>query len=102
MRYMIVTYFKKANGQTDESVAVANRVKTQDIQTANVILDFKDQKVLKCRLGDVTVEPDWVKILSYYHQHYANTIERLLKENGYEIAANKENNEAQSNTTDPS
>lgn len=85
MRYMIITYYRKANGQTDESVAVANRVKTADIQMANVILDFKEQRVLKCRMGDIAVEPDWTRIISYYHQHYAATIERLLKENGYEI-----------------
>jgi hypothetical protein len=28
--------------------------------------------------------------VSYYHQHYASTIERLLKENGYEIVEHKE------------
>lgn len=101
MRYMIVTYYKKASGQTDESVTVANRVKTRDIQTANVILDFKEQKVLKCRMGDVTVDPDWVRILSYYHQHYSTTIERLLKENGYEIVANEEQQEVQPISANP-
>ena len=24
----------------------------------------------------------------YYHQHYASTIERLFKENGYEVEVN--------------
>ena len=38
-------------------------------------------------MGDIAVEPDWTRIISYYHQHYAATIERLLKENGYEIQA---------------
>ena len=38
-----------------------------------------------------TVIPrDWDRIVSYYHQHYANIIERLLQENGYEIVKSKE------------
>jgi len=41
--------------------------------------------VVKASMGGVAVPRDWDRIVSYYHQHYANTIERLLKENGYEI-----------------
>ena len=40
-------------------------------------------------MGGVAVPRDWDRIVSYYHQHYASTIERLLKENGYEIVANE-------------
>jgi hypothetical protein len=36
-------------------------------------------------MGGTTVPRDWGRIVGYYHQHYASTIERLLKENGYEI-----------------
>lgn len=85
MRYLILTYYKKANGQTDEVMTVAKNVKTADIQTANVILDFKKLKVVKCRMGTSEVPKDWDRIVGYYHQHYASTIERLFKENGYEV-----------------
>jgi hypothetical protein len=47
MRYAFYTYYKKPNGQIDEVMEVANRVKKTDLQTANVILDFRDQKVVK-------------------------------------------------------
>jgi len=90
MRYMLITYYRKADGNTDEGVALANRVKPKDLQTVNVILDFKDQVVLKCRMGDIAVAPDWMTIMSYYYKHYPKIIERLLAENGYKIVEPQE------------
>jgi hypothetical protein len=85
MRYLLLTYYKKPDGKIDESMAVSRRIKTSDLQTANVILDFKKLQVVKASMGGTVVPRDWDRIVSYYHQHYASTIERLLKENGYEI-----------------
>jgi fructose-specific phosphotransferase system component IIB len=96
MRYFIVTYYTKANGKVDEATSVANKVKTRDIQTASVILDFKDCSVLKSSMGGVVVPKDFQKIVSFYHQHYPHVIERLFKENGYEIKVEE------SGSTDPS
>ena len=90
MRYLILTYYKKADGQIDETMAVSRNLKTRDIQTANVILDFKELKVLKCSMGGEQVPKDWDRIVSYYHQHYESTITRLFKENGYEIVKPEE------------
>jgi hypothetical protein len=83
MRYLILTYYKKATGQIDEAMAVAKNLKTRDLQTANVILDFKEQKVLRARIGNEAVPLDWDRIVSYYYQHYTSTIERLFSENGH-------------------
>jgi hypothetical protein len=96
MRYFIVTYYTKANGKVDEATAVSNKVKTRDLQTASVILDFKDCSVLKSSMGGVVVPKDFQKIVSFYHQHYPHVIERLFKENGYEIKVEE------SGSTDPS
>jgi hypothetical protein len=85
MRYLLLTYYKKPDGKIDESMSVSRRVKPSDLQTANVILDFKKLEVVKASMGGTVVPRDWDRIVSYYHQHYASTIERLLKENGYEI-----------------
>jgi hypothetical protein len=85
MRYLILTYYQKANGQIDEVMAVARSLKARDHQTANVILDFKKLSVLKCSMSGVTVPRDFDRIVEYYHQHYESTITRLFKENGYEI-----------------
>jgi hypothetical protein len=85
MRYLILTYYNKPNGQTDEVMAVAKNLKRRDHQTANVILDFKTLSVLKCSMGGTTVPRDFNRIVEYYMKHYESTITRLFGENGYEI-----------------
>jgi hypothetical protein len=85
MRYLILTYYTKPSGQIDEVMAVAKNLKTRDHQTANVILDFRELKVLKCSMNGVQVPRDFNRIVEYYHQHYESTISRLFRENGYEI-----------------
>lgn len=97
MRYLTLTYYRKANGRIDEAMQVTKRLRNRDWQSASVILDFKDQKVLKCSIdGTTVVDRDWDRIVSYYYQHYANIIERLFVENGHanpaETQANEENN----------
>jgi hypothetical protein len=103
MRYLTLTYYKKADGKIDESMAVSKRLKTKDLQTVNVILDFKELKVVKCSMGAVQIPKDWDRVVAYYHQHYANIIERLFKENGYELIKPEEPApEAQPTQADPS
>lgn len=85
MRYLILTYYKKANGQTDEVMTVAKQLKMSDQQTANVILDFKLLRVERCSMNGVQVPKVWDTVVSYYYQHYANIIERLFNENGHPI-----------------
>ena len=46
-RYMIVTYIKKPNGQWDEITEFKRNVRTNHLQTAKVILDFKEKKCVK-------------------------------------------------------
>lgn len=46
-RYMIISYVKKPNGLWDELTEFKRNVRTSHIQTAKVILDFKDKKVIK-------------------------------------------------------
>jgi hypothetical protein len=90
MRYLLLTYYTKPDGKIDESMAVSKRVKPIDLQTANVILDFKKLEVIKASMNGTVVPRNWDRIVGYYHQHYASTIERLLKENGYEIVEHQE------------
>jgi hypothetical protein len=85
MRYLILTYYRKATGQIDEVMAVSKNIKRRDLQTANVILDFKEQQVVFARMGDQQVPKDWDRIVAYYYQHYAHTIERLFEENGHPL-----------------
>jgi hypothetical protein len=41
--------------------------------------------VIKAQLNGVSVPKDFNIVVEYYMQHYKSTIERLFKENGYEI-----------------
>ena len=88
MRYLLLTYYTKPDGKIDEVMAVAKNLKKRDLQTCSVILDFKTLSVLKCSMGGTQVPRDFDRITAYYHQHYAATIERLFKENGYEVEVN--------------
>lgn len=85
MRYFVITYYQKANGQQDEVTAVTKNLKTRDLQCATVILDFKKLEVVKASMGGVNVPKNFNNITSYYRQHYKNIIDRLFAENGYEI-----------------
>jgi hypothetical protein len=85
MRYLLLTYYTKASGQIDEVMTVANKIKTRDWQTANVILDFKECKVLAASVQGMAATRDWDTIVGYYYKHYAATIERLFQENGHKL-----------------
>ena len=85
MRYLMLTYYYQANGKIDEGMTVATRVRPKDWQTASVILDFKELKVLKASLRDNSIPKDWERIVGYYYTFYTNIMERLLQENGHEL-----------------
>ena len=85
MRYLLLTYYTQANGKIDEAMTVANKIRQKDWQTANVILDFKEQKVLTARMHDTSIPKDWDRIVGYYYQFYTQIIERLFEENGHPI-----------------
>jgi len=104
MRYLILTYYKKANGQIDEAMAVAKNLKARDIQTASVIIDFKKLEVVKASMGGEQVPRDFDRIVKYYMQHYESIITRLFHENGYEVdlEKNEEPTQAQPTQADPS
>ena len=85
MRYLLLNYYTSPQGKIDEVMTVTKKIKTKDWQTASVILDFKDQKVLLCSLNGVTAVKDWDTVVSYYYKYYANTIERLFQSNGHAL-----------------
>lgn len=89
MRYLILTYYKKPNGETDETMAVSRNLKTRDIQCANVIIDFKKLEIVKASMGGVNAPKNFDNIVSYYMQFYESTITRLFNENGYEVNLEK-------------
>jgi hypothetical protein len=89
MRYLLITYYKKPNGQIDESTAVSRNLKKRDIQTCNVILDFHTLSVVKCSMVGTVVPRDWDRIVGYYYPFYTSIMERLFQENGHKLPDNE-------------
>jgi hypothetical protein len=89
MRYLVITYYKKANGQIDEAMSVSKNLKTRDLQMASVILDFKKLEVIKAGMGGVNIPKNFDNIVQYYIQHYEQIITRLFNENGYKVELEK-------------
>lgn len=85
MRYLLLTYYTKPSGKIDEVMTLAKRVRTRDWQMANVILDFKAQRVLQCSVAGITANKDWDTVVSYYYKYYPATIERLFQDNGHAL-----------------
>ena len=84
MRYLLITYLKKADGKIDEQVTVTKNIKPRDIQTCNIILDFKQRKVEKALIDGLPMgDLDWGKFYTYFHNLYPNIIERLDAEAGF-------------------
>jgi hypothetical protein len=82
MRYLLITYLRKANGQIDEQVTVSASVKANDIQTCNVIIDYKEKKVEKCLIEGNVIPTDFDRLSAYYKNVYPAIIERLETEAG--------------------
>lgn len=89
MRYLLLTYYTKPSGKIDEVMHLSKKIRTRDWQMSNVILDFKECRVLVCSVNGISANKDWDTIVSYYYQHYPATIERLFQENGHDLPESK-------------
>ena len=85
MRYFLITYFRKAGGQIDEQIKVAKSVRSSDVQTCNVIMDFGKKSIDKCIIEGKKLDTDWEKMYTYYQKIYPSIFERLEKEAPIEI-----------------
>lgn len=79
MRYMLITYIRKPNGQIDEQVEITRNIKPKDTQICNVIMDFKDKKVERCFIEGKVISKDWQQLRDYYHKVYPDVVERIEK-----------------------
>jgi hypothetical protein len=81
MRYLLIVFVRKPNGQIDEQVSISKRVRTSDLQTCNVILDFAKKNVQKCVVEGNRVDTDWERMIEYYKRVYPTLIDQLEKNN---------------------
>jgi hypothetical protein len=80
MRYLLITYLRKKGGQIDEQVGYSSRLRDKDLSTCNVIVDYKDKKVLKCVIEGKKVETDFGLMDDYYRNVYPELITQLHQE----------------------
>lgn len=80
MRYLLISFLRKRAGQIDEMVSVSKRVRTSDMNNANVILDFADKKVVKCIIENKEHDTTFDKMRDYYARIYPNLVEQLERE----------------------
>lgn len=83
MRYFIVKYFKKPNGKFSEQAKSDTKVRNADLRTASVILDYKEQKVVKFNLDENHEHRDFATLNKFFKGHYTGLISQL--EAKYEI-----------------
>lgn len=83
MRYLLITFIRKPNGQIDEQVAASKKVKPTDEQTCNIILDFGSKKILKSIVERKKVDMDFDKLVDYYKKIYPQLIEQLEKDSKF-------------------
>ena len=78
MRYMIVYYYQKPNGKWDEVTEFKNSLKTKHIQSAKVILDFKEKK---CVVNSLNKEAGYDDMLEFYKRMLGDRLTPYLPEN---------------------
>ena len=84
MRYLLITYKRKAGGQIDEEVSITRNLKPSDIQICNVIMDFKQRKVERCFIDGKVMDTDWDKLHEYYVKVYPTLMQNLEDANKIE------------------
>ena len=80
MRYLLIQFLRQPNGQIDEQVTVSKKIRTSDIQTCNVILDYSKRKVDKCVIEGKILDTDWDRLHQYYQRIYPALVAQLEKE----------------------
>lgn len=80
MRYLLITFFRKPGGQIDEQVGVSKRVRTSDLTSCNVIIDYALKHVDKCVIEGKKVDTDFDRMNEYYKKIYPSLIEQLERE----------------------
>lgn len=75
----MIQYLRQADGRIEEQVSFSKRVKENDLQTMNVIMDYAARKVTKCVIDRKVVDTDFDRLHQYYHQVYPNLIDQIMQ-----------------------
>ena len=77
MRYLLLTFYRKPGGQIDEERKVSATLKQREIQQCSVILDYRDEKVIKCVIEGKMVPTSFEKLNEYYKKIYPEAVDQL-------------------------
>lgn len=80
MRYFLITFFRKANGQIDEMVKVSKKIRPSDLTSCNVIIDYANKIVEKCVVEGKQLDTNFDNLNNYYRHVYPALIAQLEKE----------------------
>lgn len=86
MRYFLASYYKKPTGKINEAIKLDTKVRTRDLQTASVIIDYKERKIVKSNFAEELGpdnQHDFDTINNFYKGHYPREIAQL--EAKYEV-----------------
>ena len=72
---MIITYVKKSNGKWDELTEFKNNIRSKHLQTAKVILDFKEKK---CIINSLNKEAGYDDMLEFYKRQLGDRLTPYL------------------------
>lgn len=81
MRYLTITYLRQPGGQIDEQMGYTKRLKPNDLQTCNVIIDYRDRKVEKCVIEGKAMDRTFDQLNDYYKEVYPALIEQMERVN---------------------
>lgn len=80
MRYLLITFFRKAGGQIDEQARFVKRVRNSDLTNSNIIMDYGLRKIDKCVVEGKVITRTFDELSSYYKKIYPAMITQLEKE----------------------
>ena len=84
MRYLVITYILKPDGRSDEAVSVKKKLTNHINNNANIIMDFKEKKILKSRMNQ-PIPREWNAIYYYFINIYSDIFKALEDANPQEL-----------------
>ena len=81
MRYFTLTYYKQPDGKINEESNIRDKLRTRDRTNCNVILDFKDEKIIKCTVDGQGINTEWLTVVDYFSKYYGEQFAQLVRHN---------------------
>jgi hypothetical protein len=81
MRYFTLTYYKQPDGKINEVSNIRDKLRDRDRSDCNVILDFRDEKIIKCTVDGQGLDTEWLAVIEYFSKYYGEQFAQLVRAN---------------------